>query len=211
MNKKYSGFTLVEMLIVMGIIIILTVIGITAGRFAINRANDVAHRNAVDQVYTSLQAYYTDNRKYPVKNLEAYSCTGTICTLKELVGDQETEGFLVPYIDAYSFDGGTTATYFYGVGGEAGDQAVLVCVTLRGDAAENYKHPEGIVYCAGNGIGVVDMAFENGETATIPEREMTYGKYSTNEEVWGTFAEGGSTWNGDTWGTEAEPEPEPEP
>ena len=53
MSNKYKGFTLVEMLIVMGIIIILMVVGITAGRFAINRANDAAHRNAADQIYTS--------------------------------------------------------------------------------------------------------------------------------------------------------------
>ncbi|NLZ24414.1 prepilin-type N-terminal cleavage/methylation domain-containing protein, partial [Candidatus Dojkabacteria bacterium] len=38
MNRKYSGFTLIEMLIVMGIIIILMIVGITAARFAINRA-----------------------------------------------------------------------------------------------------------------------------------------------------------------------------
>ncbi|HQJ73629.1 MAG TPA: type II secretion system protein, partial [Candidatus Dojkabacteria bacterium] len=106
MNKKYSGFVLVEMLIVMGIIIILTVVGITAGRFAINRANDVAHRNAVDQVYTSLQAYYTDKRAYPIDSVEDSACAGTICSLKELVGDQDTVGYLVPYIDANSFDGG---------------------------------------------------------------------------------------------------------
>ena len=84
MSKKYSGFTLVEMLIVMGIIIILTVVGITAGRFAINRANDVAHRNAADQVYTSLQAYYTDNRRYPAP-ADTTICTGGVCSIKILV------------------------------------------------------------------------------------------------------------------------------
>ena len=66
MNKKsYDGFTLIEMLIVMGILIILMVVGVTGGRFAINRANDVAHQNAVKQINEALQAYYTDNRSYP--------------------------------------------------------------------------------------------------------------------------------------------------
>jgi hypothetical protein len=41
-----------------------------------------------------------------------------------------TEGTLVPYIDKDSFDGGTTATYYYGVGGDNSNQATLVCVTL---------------------------------------------------------------------------------
>ena len=199
MNKKYSGFTLVEMLIVMGIIIILTVVGITAGRFAINRANDVAHRNAVDQVYTSLQAYYTDNRRYPAHN-DADMCNSDKCTVQILVGTpQGNAGTLVPYIDKDSFDGGSTATYFYGVGGDSGDQAVLVCVTLRGDAAENTIHPDGAVYCAGNGIGV-DIAFDGATAGSVlvPVKEMTYSGNNT-DPVWATFASGGSTWDGDTW------------
>jgi len=196
MNKKYSGFVLVEMLIVMGIIIILTVVGITAGRFAINRANDVAHRNAVDQVYTSLQAYYTDKRAYPIDSVEDSACAGTICSLKELVGDQDTVGYLVPYIDANSFDGGTTASYFYGVGGDGGNQAVLICVTLRGLSEDNYDHPDGAVYCAGNGIGAVDPAiqFENGNSGPIPIAEMTYKDYNGNP-AWAVFQSGGSEWD----------------
>jgi len=196
MNKKYSGFVLVEMLIVMGIIIILTVVGITAGRFAINRANDVAHRNAVDQVYTSLQAYYTDKRRYPVNSVEDSACAGTICSLKELVGDQDDTGLLVPYIDANSFDGGTTASYFYGVGGDGGNQAVLICVTLRGLSEDNYDHPDGAVYCAGNGIGAVDPAiqFENGNSGPIPIAEMTYKDYNGNP-AWAVFQSGGSEWD----------------
>jgi type II secretory pathway pseudopilin PulG len=196
MNKKYSGFTLVEMLIVMGIIIILTVVGITAGRFAINRANDVAHRNAVDQVYTSLQAYYTDEREYPINGIGISNCVGTICSLKELVGDQDDTGLLVPYIDANSFDGGTTASYFYGVGGDGGNQAVLICVTLRGPSEDNYDHPDGAVYCAGNGIGAVDPAiqFENGNSGPIPIAEMTYKDYNGNP-AWAVFQSGGSEWD----------------
>jgi len=199
MNKKYSGFTLVEMLIVMGIIIILTVVGITAGRFAINRANDVAHRNAVDQVYTSLQAYYTDNRRYPAHN-DPVMCNSGTCSVEILVGTPQGEaGTLVPYIDKDSFDGGSTATYFYGVGGDAGDQAVLVCVTLRGDAAENTIHPDGAVYCAGNGISV-DITFDGATAGNIqvPVKEMTYSGNNT-DPAWATFASGGSTWDGDTW------------
>ncbi len=196
MNKKYSGFTLVEMLIVMGIIIILTVVGITAGRFAINRANDVAHRNAVDQVYTSLQAYYTDEREYPINGIGISNCVGTICSLKELVGDQDDTGLLVPYIDANSFDGGTTASYFYGVGGDGDNQAVLICVTLRGPSEDNYDHPDGAVYCAGNGIGAVDPAiqFENGNSGPIPIAEMTYKDYNGNP-AWAVFQSGGSEWD----------------
>lgn len=190
MNRKYSGFTLVEMLIVMGIIIILMVVGITAGRFAINRANDVAHKNAVDQAYVSLQAYYTDEREYPMDSVAGVDCAGDPCTFAELVGDAETQGLLVPYIDAFSFDGSSISSYFYGVGGDGGNQAVLVCVTLRGDAAENTGHPDGAIYCAGNGIGVTAMRFEGGTTATVTVAEMEAG-----DAAWTSFATGGSNWN----------------
>jgi len=194
MNKKYSGFTLVEMLIVMGIIIILTVVGITAGRFATNRANDITHKNAVDQAYTSLQAYYTDHREYPVNSVAGVSCnTGTVCTFAKLVGDKNKEGLLVPYVDAKSFDGGSKATYFYGVGGDGGNQAVLACVTLRGQADENAKRDDGLIYCAGNGIGL-DLQFEGGKSATVPAKEFS--KDSTSSAgLWTTFSTGGSAWD----------------
>ncbi len=193
MNRKYSGFTLVEMLIVMGIIIILMVVGITAGRFAINRANDVAHKNAVDQVYVSLQAYYTDEREYPTGG--GKPCTGTVCTFAELVGDANTSGLLVPYIDAYSFDGSSISSYFYGVGGDGGNQAVLVCVTLRGDALENSTHPDGAVYCAGNGIGVPDMDFGGATPTTVTVAEMKGEGGETDDPAWTTFSSGGSEWD----------------
>ena len=158
MNRKYSGFTLVEMLIVMGIVIILMAVGIAAGRFAINRANDVTHKNAVDQIVTSLQAYYTDEREYPTDNNcgdSESSGTGT-CTVAELVGDMDGGG-LVPYIDKGSFDGGSKATYYYAVGGDGGNQAFLVCVTLRGIAEDMFAGPDtrsdAAVYCNGTGLG----------------------------------------------------------
>lgn len=150
MNRKYSGFTLVEMLIVMGIIIILMVVGITAGRFAINRANDVAHKSAVDNVYTSLQAYYTDNREYPTGGTVEDACSTGGCTIANLVSGPS---YLVPYIDQDSFDGGADATYWYGVGGDGQNQAVLVCVSLRGDGDENGDKDDGEIYCNGNGWG----------------------------------------------------------
>lgn len=191
MNRKYSGFTLVEMLIVMGIIIILMVVGITAGRFAINRANDVAHKNAVDQIYTSLQAYYTDEREYPDPT-NTTLCPGGSCTVATLVGDADTAGTLVPYIDLNAFDGGSKASYFYQVGGDGGNQAVLVCVTLRGPSVENNDKDDGEVYCNGNGIGETDIWGGVVTKKTITPADAT---------AWPTFASGGSEWD-NGWQTE---------
>jgi len=189
MNKKYSGFTLVEMLIVMGIIIILTVVGITAGRFAINRANDVAHRNAVDQLFTSLQAYYTDEREYPSSDGDCG--TSTVCTPELLVGPVgENDGYLVPYIDKDAFDGGSAATYWYFVGGDGGDQSVLVCVSLRGLAAENKDRDDGEIYCNGNGFGAEDIPPVTGKDNLIEDL------HTDSITVFDETGTTGSDWDG---------------
>lgn len=133
-KRTYQAFTLVEMLIVMGIIIILMGVGITAGRFAINRANDVAHQNAVDQIYQSLQAYYTDNREFPA-----------LATPSALLSEG---GDLAEYSDSGAFDGGTDATYLYWVEDTQG-QETMVCVSLGGEADINDRG----VYCNGNSFG----------------------------------------------------------
>lgn len=161
-KNSYGAFTLVEMLIVMGILIVLMVIGITAGRFAINRANDVAHQNAADQIYQGLQAYYTDNRIYPGDT----ECGGVSCTVDLLMGDVSEPGILGEYLDSGAFNGGTKATYFYFVDSQD-QQTVLVCVTLGGFASED-NLLRG-VYCNGNGFGKASLA--NG--ATVSEKSMT--------------------------------------
>ncbi|MGI6423500.1 MAG: type II secretion system protein [Candidatus Dojkabacteria bacterium] len=145
MNRRYSAFTLVEMLIVMGILIILMAVGITAGRFAINRANDVAHQNAADQLYTAMQAYYTDEREFPDNSAESWTFGDALATggdLSEYMGDGE-------------FTGGTDATFYYWrSAGDAGSataegQAILVCVSLGGLLDESARG----FYCTGNGFG----------------------------------------------------------
>ncbi|MHC1716936.1 MAG: type II secretion system protein [Candidatus Dojkabacteria bacterium] len=183
-TNTYGAFTLVEMLIVMGILIILMVIGITAGRFAINRANDVAHQNAADQIYQGLQAYYTDNRAFP-----------TGATVEEML---VADGDLYKYLDSGAFKGGTEASYFYFVGGMNGDQAVLVCVSLRGNAAANDDRDDGSYYCNGNGFGVTeDFA------PSITNKNSVNGDAGTGADYAAILLAGESTtpsdWNGNAW------------
>lgn len=136
MNRKYSGFTLVEMLIVMGIIIILMAVGIAAGRFAINRANDVAHQNAADQLFTAAQSYLTDEREYPV-----------VADWEDALGDCTAEPCLNDYLSLGEFRGGTDATFYYWTNSAA--SAVLVCVSKGGPLDEDGRG----FYCTGNGFG----------------------------------------------------------
>ncbi len=136
--KKYSGFTLIEMLIVMGIIIILMAAGIAGGRFALQRANRIQKQSAVENIEQALWGYYSDYRKYPDAANPA--------TLLSSGGD------LYEYIDAGQFDGGADGTFYYfvsSVGQEFG-----VCGSYGGF---NDEQGHGI-YCAGNGLDTGELA-----------------------------------------------------
>ena len=185
MSKRfYEAFTLVEMLIVMGILIILMVIGITAGRFAINRANDVAHQNAVDNIYQGLQAYYTDEREFPAAT--------TVDVLLGPAGNCDSgTNPLCDYLDSGAFKGGTEATYYYFVD-PVQQQSVLVCVSLGGldDARERG------LYCNGNGFGDGDLVIGGSSGAAVTEKSIPYatrGIYSTIIQL--VVAE----WDGKSW------------
>lgn len=134
MRKSFKAFTLVEMLIVMGIIIILMAVGIASGRYAIRRANRIEHQNAAEQIYQGLQSYYTDNREYPGKGEGGMT-----------MGSLMQDAVLGEYVD--DFDGGSEASYSYVVDGTG--QEVLVCVTYGGAGDTNSLG----IYCTGNGIG----------------------------------------------------------
>lgn len=179
MSNKYKGFTLVEMLIVMGIIIILMAVGITAGRYAINRANDVSHQNAVDNIYTAVQAYYADNREYPA-----------IVDFNLAMTDDTVDYYIGSYMDDGAFDGGTDATFYYDI--DTLSQEVIVCVSLFGDITSAQL---GNFYCNGNAFGstspgIVTISDKIVERTSVdmvePAAEMDVSQNWTNEGVWST-------------------------
>ena len=186
-KNLYEAFTLVEMLIVMGILIILMAVGITAGRFAINRANTVAHQNAADQIYTALQAYYTDHREFPNAT--------TAYTPKSLIGTSTTKGPLFDYLDQGSFNGGSDATYMYFVGNL--NQSVLVCVSLGGES--DAKH-QGF-YCTGNGFNDAQLTVGAGTGASITAKKIAYDASGTG--VYKTLSDGCATSVASGWASSA--------
>lgn len=199
MNKRvYGAFTLVEMLVVMGILIILMVVGIAAGSFALNRANDVAHRNGADQLYEGLQAYYIDHRAYPtIKSCGTDELgNGVTCTPKLLMEEPDKLG---EYMDVGSFNGGSGATYTYFVGGDNSDQAVLICVTMRGLYPVNQELDDGAYYCAGNGFDEPTMSDGGSNTININTPLIEKGT-----PLWTSYFEGkefasSSDWDDGAW------------
>lgn len=179
-KNLYEAFTLVEMLIVMGILIVLMAVGITAGRFAINRANEVAHQDAVKQIYTALQAYYTDHREFPAAT-----------TPKALIDGDSS--LLYTYLDSGSFNGGTASTFYYFVEPTM-KQSVIVCATLGG---EGDTKKLGLT-CDGNGFNDADLPLGTKTGADLKDKKVavdTDGVYTAITGSSGTS----SIWYGSSW------------
>lgn len=151
MTKRYKAFTLVEMLIVMGVLIVLISIGVMVGRFAIQKSQDIKHKDAAKILYTALVKYKYINGAYPGIG----SCNG--CIEREFfayaLGYNGTPDHYVlkEYVnDGEIFDGGTDATFYYAV--DSIDQRfVVVCVSLGGIDDENERG----FFCTGDGIGML--------------------------------------------------------
>ncbi|WKZ31297.1 MAG: prepilin-type N-terminal cleavage/methylation domain-containing protein [Candidatus Dojkabacteria bacterium] len=178
MNRKYKGFTLVEMLIVMGILAILMVLGITVGRFAIQRANRIAHQGAVDQIDQAMQAYYTVNRKYP---------SDTECASMSTLMTDETN-CLGSFVEG-GWDGGSEATYYYT--SDSISQSFLVCVSIGGidDELE-----EGF-YCSGNAWGESDAGADSVTTKDVGPDDAGAAQVTSFPVS--------QDWDGSAWGSGA--------
>jgi type II secretory pathway pseudopilin PulG len=183
-RKSYKAFTLIEMLIVMGILIILMVVGVAAGRFAINRANEIAHQNGANQLYQALQSYFTDNGKFPP--IDANLATMT-----------NTGGVLAKYLDMGAFKGGAEADYYYFV--NTNHQSVLVCVTLGGLGDITGK---GIA-CVGNGFKDSTLTISGSVTA----QNLTEDKYESGSDMHTAILDGANkaSWYGKSWDAPANP------
>lgn len=200
-RKSYKAFTLIEMLIVMGILVILMVVGIAAGRFATQRAQDIAHQNAAAQIYQALQSYYTDYGKYPGINEE-----GAESNPANLLGVPSNPGPVGKYMDLGAFDGGNDATFWYFVN-TGTHQTVIVCVSLGGHDDTSQRG----VYCDGNGFGDDNLTLGSGQGA-VDAANMPKGKLEYNNTYYNAVTGGGglsSQWYGKTnsWTAEGEQQP----
>ncbi len=181
--KKYSGFTLIEMLIVMGIIIILMSAGIAGGRFAIQRANRIQKQNAVDNIEQALWGYYSDNRRFPA---------GPIAPATLMEGDG-TNDYLSIYMDAGQFDGGTDGDFWYFV--TDANQEFMVCASMGGDGDEMRMG----IYCSGNGLNTVENPDFTDPATYMPGN--VYHEEGDGAPVWNAIrnnTESRSNWQADT-------------
>jgi type II secretory pathway pseudopilin PulG len=151
--KKYLGFTLVEMLVVMGIIILLMAMGIGGGRLALKNASDIAYKANAKTINEGLLAFYSANGSYPASQIPS---TLVKTTLKD-------------YIE--TFDGGNDGRYWYFT--DTSKQYALVCVELATDLTGNRD-----IYCEGNGFGKT----LSGLTTTISAKTLKKGSAQTGTQ-----------------------------
>lgn len=157
--KKSKAFTLIEVLIVMGILIILIGLAISVGRWAINRSNRVQHMDAARMLERTL-LQYKNEKGYVPKCISAESCQPSTEFFAFALGYRGDDAILKEYLEVTPFDGGTDATYYY-VSDDLG-QFFLVCVSLGG-VDDEYK---GGAYCTGTGIGYIP------ENNPIPREQL---------------------------------------
>lgn len=100
MKNKQSGFTFIELLVVITIIGILAAIGMASYRSANIRSRDTKRKADMEQIRSALEMYRADNSTYPA-NLSSLETT----YIQEVPDPPLTSDS--PYQDGYSRSGTT--------------------------------------------------------------------------------------------------------
>lgn len=155
-NNKQKGFSLVELLIVIAVIVALSLISI----FALNeqriKARDAKRLSDIRQIRTALEFYYSDFQEYPIT--EQKISLGT-ARYKKLCSKQE--GGFVPittdcsqettYIADIPADPAELRQYFYQGNADGYDlQFSTEHDTILGPAWTYHAHSQVIDYVEGN-------------------------------------------------------------
>jgi prepilin-type N-terminal cleavage/methylation domain-containing protein len=98
MRKTISGFTIVELLIVIVVIAILAAISIVAYNGIQERARFSAMRSDLSSLNKAIQLYYADNGTYPITPTSTSYCSGNWCGWDQGTNDNFIPGLAPKYI-----------------------------------------------------------------------------------------------------------------
>lgn len=141
---KVKGFSIVELVVVIAVLIILSGIGVAGTSFILDYSRKQVLRSAVDQLSTATVTYWSSKGKYP-----STSGTGRVNTISILVNSSN----LGPFLE--KFDPNAEADFYYLIDNATSPTVYAYCVKLE----------EKSLYCAGNGVGSNKIL---GGVATIP-------------------------------------------
>jgi len=130
MNKLENGFTLVELLVVLSIIILLSALGITSYRSAHRSARNGKRKSDLEQIRSALEMYRDDNDVYPAADDSSDNDWSTMITALE-----SGNYFDTPPTDPSSY------SYYYNT--ETADgYAYTLCAYLEGETGSCTGDPD---------------------------------------------------------------------
>ncbi len=163
-KRKLRAFTLIELLLVMGILVILIGMSIIVARASVRKSTQVHHMSAAEELERVLINYKNKNKEVP----QIGTCGN--CIEEELfaygLGYKGSDPILKEFIEEFPFDGGSDATYYYAT--DDIGQFFVVCVSLGGIDDENHFG----YYCTGSGIGFVPESSPITTQNIDPENEQ---------------------------------------
>lgn len=116
MPKIRSGFTLIEIILVMVLLAIITGILLTNFNSSLKRGRDAQRKNDLSQIQKALEIYYSDMQSYPsfTTFFGGKLCTTVACTTSERVYMQRTpKDPTSTYNYVYVPEPGTAPSYYY--------------------------------------------------------------------------------------------------
>lgn len=144
------GFSLVEILVVIGIIALLASVIFATTTDSKIRSNDASRINAMRQMVNALELYFASNSQYP--NIDSASSLDAACTGNAAWQALETE--LAEYIEQLPCD--PSGAYVYEYDADSGNQYTTFGVRAR------LEHASNADVAAGDG-GYSAVHFELGE------------------------------------------------
>lgn len=125
--KRFSGFSIVELTVVILVIPILGTIGVSSTRYIIDNSRRESLKSALNQLQVANLSYYTKYSKYPLTSNTSF----------ERLTDSEVLG---PYLG--KFNRNADSRFYYIVDDTNTIRYFVFCATIN----------ENELYCTGNGI-----------------------------------------------------------
>ncbi len=141
MRKKQQGFTFVEILVVVTIVLLLSTIAVSSYQVTVKKARDARRKADIEQVRSALEMYRSVNGSYP-------NVTGQ---LDEVLRDSLVDGGYLPSLPENPIDptaGGVTIPYVYRATDQHDNKAYGYCISLRLETEDPSDSctPESIFY-----------------------------------------------------------------
>lgn len=126
MKKRTKGFTLMELLITMGIIVLLMGVGVVSYTQTNNKARDSKRKADIESIRSALELYRTDQGQYPALTVDGSNCitstnitSGAIIYLAKLPTDPTSYCYkyllgaspFTTYEITCTFEGGESCSY----------------------------------------------------------------------------------------------------